>query len=268
MESALNLIHEEASQHQAQLIRSAGSALVFDVSPTLPSGGNLTYRLRVEAVGTKISVREDTPTLLPTFCPERHINPGGSFCLFWRDAEPLEIKSREKASEWWGKVLMFLTYQHSAAALRVWPGRGNARAHGDAARHQAEAEATAQSIGPLFAQALSEGRLAVKTRNIRGNERLRLYFDNIRIVSVLADKQQTMSLRIRCKCGRTDLPPQTLKSCSTHARDFATLARALRDWELAEADFYRNIRNRNIVCCGTMDDCPLAEQQSITLQAA
>ncbi|WP_352857672.1 E2 domain-containing protein [Mesorhizobium sp. M1163] len=33
-----------------------------------------------------------TPTLLPAFCPERHINADGSFCLYWRAVD--DIQSR------------------------------------------------------------------------------------------------------------------------------------------------------------------------------
>src|SRR6266699_4585688 len=94
-------------------------------------------------------VREASPTLLPAFCPERHINFDGGFCLYWAEVEPLTISDVEAAATWWMKVLTFLKRQQVAAARRQWPARSEARAHGpDAALQQVIVEWSADRLGP------------------------------------------------------------------------------------------------------------------------
>jgi hypothetical protein len=165
-------------------------------------------------------------------------------------------------------VLIFLSRQNAAAALRFWPGKSDERAHGVAARHQARAEAAAKNIDPRFATALREDRLTVKKRTVNGRKRLRLLLDGRRVLTVLVEEQRTMALRSRCQCGRADGRPRSLKSCGSHALDFAALALSLNDWEIAEAAFYRSLREGKAVCCGTMDDCPLAAGQLVLHSAA
>ena len=69
--------------------------VIFDVTPPTVSGApSPTYRLRVDVVGDYAMVRELLPTLLPAYCPERHINIDGSFCLYWGEVEPEKVERR------------------------------------------------------------------------------------------------------------------------------------------------------------------------------
>lgn len=257
---ALRLVIEEASANHATLVHRSEVAALFIVDPPVASGApTRPFRILVQVLGNELSAREETPILLPAFCPERHINRDGTFCLYWAEGEPLQVRSPQEASIWWGKVLLFLSHQKTAAAFGRWPGRGSSRAHGDAARHQARAEAAATRLGETFSRALLEERFTIKQRSIGGSERIGLYLNGQRLVAVLVRERRVMTLRSRCKCDGAATNPRPIKSCGTHAKDFADLALSLKAWENAEVEFYRQIKAKKAVCCGTMNDCPLAQ---------
>jgi hypothetical protein len=211
-------------------------------------------------MGDTVSVRELNSNLLPSFCAERHINLDGSFCLYWGDVEPSAINSSEDAETWWGKLLTFLLRQRSAAALRRWPGKADARAHGPtAAQFQALAEGNAAALGPDFLTALRDGRLRVKRRR-RG--RIALVRDGRRLLTVQQEERRVMTLRQRCKCDACELICLPVVACGDHGRQLADLVLNLDGWEGSEKVFYDHLRLSNQTCCGTMDDCPLATQQT------
>jgi hypothetical protein len=210
-----------------------------------------------------VTVREQSPELLPPFCAERHINPDGTFCLYWGEAEPNTISSAAEAEAWWGKLLTFLLRQQSAAALRRWPGKADARAHGsEAARLQAMAEENGATLGPQFLTSLRDDRLRVARG--RRPDRIALFRDGRKLVTVLKEERRVMTLRQRCKCDNTDSIRLPLADCGDHARRLADLTLNLDGWRRSELAFYDYLRSQNQVCCGTMDDCPLAEQQTGT----
>lgn len=76
---------------------------------------------------------------LPAFCPERHINSDGTFCL---GLERAAILDEEGARAFWQTLRTFLLSQQYAEKHGRWPpGRG--LSHGDAAYDQLSAEKAA-----------------------------------------------------------------------------------------------------------------------------
>lgn len=71
--------------------------------------------------GSRLVVRESEPRRLPVFCPERHINPDGSFCLGWEPGVPRLPASPKEARAWWSVLRGYLRLQDAAATARVWP---------------------------------------------------------------------------------------------------------------------------------------------------
>ncbi|MDG4887822.1 MULTISPECIES: E2 domain-containing protein [unclassified Mesorhizobium] len=257
--SALALLAETARDNHSDLVTLNDNVAVFAVQPVNASGAPATrFLIKVIDTEDKIVAKEAKTEHLPSFCPERHINFDGTFCLYWAEVEPHEITDAEAAGRWWGKLLIFLIRQRTAAALRRWPAKGEARAHGsEAARYQAAAEASATRLGGAFERALKERRLTTFRRRLGGHDRLRLLLDGRRLLTVDMESGHVMTLRQRCKCGRGSGLP--MAACSDHARVFADLAAALEGWRLAEAKFFDDFKDTPFKCCGTMDECPLRD---------
>jgi hypothetical protein len=257
--SALALLTETARDNHSDLLSLNDNVAIFAVQPGTASGAPATrFLVKVIDTGDKIVAKEAKNEHLPSFCPERHINFDGTFCLYWAEAEPHEITEAEAARRWWGKLLLFLLRQRTAAALRSWPGKGEARAHGpEAARHQAAAEESAKKLGGAFKKALKEGRLTTLRRRLGGHDRLRLLLDGRRLLTVDMESGHVMTRRQRCKCDRGNGLP--LVACSDHAQVFADLVAAIEGWRLAEAKFFESFKDSSLKCCGTMDDCPLRD---------
>ncbi|MGN6424292.1 MAG: E2 domain-containing protein [Asticcacaulis sp.] len=78
------------------------------------SGISLTITGKV----TSIAVTETTPgMILPSFCPERHINGDSSFCLGLKPVRPDDPNS---AALWWLHLLQYLQCQSTAAKVGIW----------------------------------------------------------------------------------------------------------------------------------------------------
>lgn len=257
--SPIEHLRTVAHDNHARLISSARGHAIYGVRPPNASGApSPEFILEIRRAGDTVTVKEQYPILLPAFCAERHINPGGTFCLYWGEAESSTINSREDAEAWWGKLLTFLLRQRSAAALRRWPGKADARAHGStAARFQAMAEGNAAALGPKFLASMRDDRLHL-TRG-RRRDRLTLLKDGRRLITILRDDRRAMTVRQRCKCDNADTLRLPLATCDGHARQLTDLVFNLDGWRRAEEDFYRYLRQSKQVCCGTMDDCPLAK---------
>lgn len=256
----LSFLRGTAVAHFAQAVNVDNDHVSFDVTPPSVSGAPApTYRLRVDVVGDYAKVRELQPTLLPAYCPERHINIDGSFCLYWGEVEPLSISETQGAETWWMKVLTFLKRQQVANALRRWPAKADARAHGpDAALQQLIAEDAASKLGPQFRALLTDFRLT-SVRSRTGSEaRLRLMLDGKRLVSVREHGRQLMTKRSRCKCDCADELRRPICACGDHETALTDITFALERLAKAEKEFFRLYTNSGRVCCGTMEDCPLA----------
>ena len=159
LRAALRFIAEAATDYGATALLT-GNALKLRVSVPLADGRTFDHRLEVVAGRSALKVRELEPRKLPAFCPERHINHDGSFCLNWQDGDPLPVTSAASAGCWWTALVQFLMLQPRAANRRRWPAR-RGWAHGDAAIHQNEAEHAAQRLGARFVRALSGRELKV-----------------------------------------------------------------------------------------------------------
>ena len=241
-----------------ELGRGPGQELIVSLPVTLSDGRRPVYQIHVSVAGTSASAKEVSPTLLPAFCPVRHINADGSFCLYWRAVDDIVIDGPDAALAWWETLVRFLQLQTRAARRRRWP-EGQARAHGAAALHQHRAEKAAQRLGDPLATDLQEGRLSVVVRG-SGAEGpgIRIMRDGDRVYAVWLRSRRVVNLRRPCLCSDGSRPrPRALRSCSDHAEAAATLALELRSMAEQERRFWDVFAGRT--CCGTMDDCPLAK---------
>lgn len=254
--SPLGFLRATAAQNHAVLLDGDDETARFSVQPPLPSGApSPEYKLVIKTIGQSVTAAEIDPTLLPEFCPERHINPGGTFCLYWAEAEDGDIVDEDTANLWWGKLLLFLRHQRTAGKLREWPGQGDARAHGNAARYQAQAEQEADVLGQTLRQALRDNRLTTKKRK---SGRIGLYLNGKRLLSVFLKERRVMTLRQRCKCAEAEQRRLPIVDCGDHGAAIVRLVLAMEAWKSAEAEFSKTFKSLSYKCCGTMDNCPLA----------
>jgi hypothetical protein len=195
------------------------------------------YRLAVAHDGQEIVAKERSGNgLLPGFCPERHVNFDGSFCLGLRAGEG--IADEETASGWWEKLKLFLVCQDTADETGCWPHYAQL-SHGEAGEFEARAETAARSIDllPAYREAVerNSGPIASSLNRVaKSTGRLR-------------------NGRAACLCGRIDrrgravLRRDCRKSGCPVELEFAR--------RQAIALFWESMKGR--ACCGSMIECPL-----------
>lgn len=240
-----------------ELMRETGMIRVSIPIP-LSDGRQPVFILDLSVSGRSAAARETKPTHLPAFCPDRHINDDGSFCLYWRAIDGIELDCPEAARAWLETLVRFLQLQFRAARLRRWPDR-KARAHGSAVVHQNRAEAAAARLGEPFATDMAEGALTVirKTGSAEGTA-LRIMNGRKRLFAVWERSRRAVNQRGRCLCSAgSGTRPSVLKSCGDHALAAVDLAMELNAMAVAEKRFWKAMKGSP--CCGSMDNCPLAK---------
>jgi hypothetical protein len=147
---------------------------------------NLTY-IRNQLVCLPVFVfKREIGNTLPSCCPERHINPDGSFCIGLRAGEGI---TGETAPAWWDKLHAFALCQETAAETGFWPSEAQL-SHGEAGEVELAAENAADQLG------------------LRAVYREAVAFDTGLIASGLhkinAKTGMLRNGRNACVCGRTD----------------------------------------------------------------
>ena len=203
MERALELIAAAAPAFGSGVTETSETRLGLDVCVATRTGGEVFFPMVAETVGEhEILVREDRAKSqrLPACCPERHINGDGSLCLFWASGDDaVVVRDEQSAMEWWSALIKHLDGQLYADKHRRWAGR--ARAHGDAAVHQARAEGAAAAFGPEMARALRQGHLTLvpgETHRWVPGTSVRLTLDGIRVFATVIGKGKVANQRGPC----------------------------------------------------------------------
>lgn len=181
---------------------------------------------------------------LPAWCPERHLNADGSFCL---GLDHLVISSSALARQWWADLEVHLRLQSVAERTMVWPGH-SALDHGDAGRFHSAARRLAFRLG------LSEDY----ERALAGDES---WITDINMELVGPDGE-LRNCQAPCPCGCVDSQqkPRTRRRCRQRS-EISKLILLERARRLALSDFWEKVRATRTHCCGSMRDCPLAGSQ-------
>lgn len=219
------------------------------------------FVLTVESHGARVRARETAPLRLPAFCPERHINLDGSFCLNWEGEQVLDVVDEPSGRVWWETLYRFLLDQERASKLGRWP-TSDGWAHGDAAGFHKGALLAAGRLGDRFVEALRDRTFAVVSQPRRGSNpdsTLDVMLEGRHLYSVWTTRQRVVNKRQPCFC-QSDRPKRAKRigRCRVHADAARDLAFALKRWEAAEAEFWRIAAERP--CCGTCANCPLSAQ--------
>jgi hypothetical protein len=197
-----------------------------------------TFNLRIEASSSgSIHVAEAVKQHLPEFCPERHINEGGDFCVGYEAGD--NISTDQAAIDWWKKLQLFLICQETAHGSRHWPPNAQL-SHGPAGTIQLAAERIAASLGRErdYAEALHDrGPIAISLWQVISGEKRLL---NGRAECICGRVGRNGHVKLRKECKRDDNPCLVL------------LEQARRT---AEREFWNSLKGTT--CCGTMETCPL-----------
>lgn len=255
MAEVFELLQSVAPDYGATLVVAAGGGQA-EITIILPGGTRHTFQLAVAINGEQTSVRElPGQGTLPSFCPDRHINPGGTFCLGWGADNPSTIIDVEAAQRWWSTVYQFLARQACANSRKVFPGVEHGRAHGDAARHQANAEVAATSLGPAFVQKALSGQFTIREDDRPGKRRLELWLGAKRIARISAWSKDLIGPHTLCPCDAQ--PPHEISRCGDHAKALATFIWELHNCVLADRAFLDAVVAQGHACCETLHTCGL-----------
>lgn len=248
---ALDRVLLVATEFQVSELTTADQFARFTFLITTVSGEEVPFGLEAwNGTGNHVSAREKGTSHLPLCCPERHINRDGSFCLNWIDGDPRPVLDAATARQWWASLWEFLRLQLVAAKLRVWPGP--ARAHGDAARYQSEAERNLLSFASLAAE-FERGELRTVVDHSRGRMRIALTRNGELVNRINFKDRSLTNLEMPCPCP----VKKPIKACGTHAADLASLIYSLHRWHKEEQAYMCGMRSERICCCRTMTGCTL-----------
>lgn len=255
--SPLECLGEVAPEFGATL-SSATSPATAVISVPRAGGDRHDFELSLSVVSSAITVREAPPPRLPSFCPDRHINFDGSFCLGWGPTSPPIVVDNDSARAWWTAVVRFLQLQLTARERGVWANTINDWAHGEAADHQALAEAAADKLGPRFRADLSAGKFSVVREAHSRVARLELRRSGAHVGRiVLARPARLKDRKVLCPC---DGPSESnVGECHDHADQLIAFTLELWRWQRAEAKFLREFVKRGASCCGTLSECKLRD---------
>ena len=264
--ASLDFAAQVSSESDARLIeRQSETQAHFEISVLASDGTRLAFRLIVEAFKDEyLHVRETTPSLLPSGCPQRHINYDGTFCLGWSVVEDLKVLSADDARRWWKMVYAFLIKQLRASRTKKWPGDEWAHGHA-AAVSQCLTEMAAKSLGESFLENLKSHKLRVEVVDRESTDKslLKVYQNGKHIYSVWKKSEKIINAQRTCPCkGHGKSKPKKIRNCKEHAADLATLGVHLHKKEIEERKFYEAYASQR-KCCGSMTNCPIADMVGV-----
>jgi hypothetical protein len=197
------------------------------------------FELKLLHLGSDVSAFErEIGNTLPSCCPERHINPDGSFCIGLRAGEGI---TAETAPAWWEKLHAFALCQETAEETGFWPNEAQL-SHGAAGEVELVAENAADQLG------------------LRAVYREAVAFDTGLIASGLRKiNAKTGALRngrSACVCGRVDRHGRVLLRRDCHRSGLGCPIVLEHRRRIMVDEFWRSLRG-HMTCCGTMQECPL-----------
>lgn len=262
MPGPLDLILALAGDFNAVAVLSSETTAEFSITLQRVDGRSSNYGIQVWCEGGRLRAREFGSKLLPPFCPERHINPGGSFCLYWEGSEQLDVVDEASAKVWMETLIQFLRLQERAAKIRRWPSH-KAWAHGDAARYQLRALEAAAALGNSFLIKLEAGSLSIIDYPRRGRNSdsiIEVKQNGTHLFSIWKSRKMLVNRRRKCFCGENGSSrPKRIGRCKNHAAAALALAEGLLGWQTADEQFWKGLQGTK--CCGTCDECPLAKPE-------
>jgi len=211
--------------------------------PVIGAATDYVMSLTISGDAGTISVRETEPLVIPSFCPERHVNEDLSCCLGFGVED---VAARDEAVVWWELLRNYILLQRTASRTRRWP-KGKEIAHGGAGKHHVRARQIAEQlcIRDEYDDAVAGGRHWCNDSSLR----------------IAPGGRSLCNGRLRCPMGCPGRRgrPRLRREC-LHREHVAQLVRLERLRQKAAQEFLSAIRRKGHRCCGALVDCPLADQ--------
>jgi hypothetical protein len=214
--------------------------LLIEAAVPRPNGGCwpvVTIEISIAKDG-KLQAREFPARRWSTFCPQRHINKGGHFCLGL--AEVPIVNDANSAQRWWEILALHLQTQFVADATKLWP-RELEWDHGEAGEVQAIMERMAEQHGLLndvrSAHFYGEGWLAGELPRLTKKE------------------DRLVNGRSPCPRGCKKRKHPILRRACPKREAVFQLVRMEREKRRQSKLFWEAAKKEK--CCGKMKNCPL-----------
>ena len=191
--------------------------------------------------------------VLPSFCPNRHINSDGSFCLgIQTDTEKLSIK------EWMENLQEFLQAQIFASKNRKWPITCQQWSHGNAAFYQSKVEKLLLEIDlNILGLEFNKLRLVEKKNDLFKEPYFHIYHGDKLLIT--GTEKKVHNKRLSCICVKYGRAKHvTLRNCPRKCSNLLISILINEQYRVIEEDnFWKSFKNSKIQCCGTMNQCGL-----------
>lgn len=196
---------------------------------------------------------------LPDFCPERHINYGGYFCLGVNELDNLLIIDEPSSDQWLNRLITYLKLQEKATILRNWDS-DKEWMHGNAAEYQNVALISAKNLGNFFVKSINDKSIETKFFKRNSSSFLTVLFlqNNFKYTINLTSKKVTR-LRSSCPCDNKIKGVRRIGRCGNHSKDLYLLGLAHYLMTAKEQEFWAGWIKQGIKCCGFCTSCKLTK---------
>lgn len=228
-------------------------SISFDLKTYGSSGKPEVFLLEVIEDGDALKVRE-ARNKLPDFCPNRHINRGGFFCLGL-----LDNTNKTTPKMWLNLVKDFLKAQIFVNKYRCWSKKYGEWSHGDAAYYQKSVEFYLEELNKHgISLAVEKIEIVVKeNKALPSNSYYHLFYDSQLLLLAFRGSSKTNKL--------TYLYSRYGKNLHRYVEGYEVqcaktiLAIAFNEYHRvkAEDNFWKDVKNNQLQCCHTMDKCEI-----------
>lgn len=238
--------------HNFQLIGS--DKILFDLKVISPNGKRESFSLEVIELNELLCVKE-VGNKLPDFCPNRHINSGGYFCLGLE-----EYLINLNVEEWFILIKDFLKRQISVTKYKVWPSIYPQWSHGElAAKYQKIVEDNLKKINfKELGFEINELHLQKKENKAFPNEAYYFLYHGSKLI-LMSFNEKVHNKRNTCICTKVGKRSHiTIGKCKKQcAKVLFNIAYYEEKRIAAEEDFWTFVKSHHVRCCNTMNECGL-----------
>lgn len=224
---------------------SAGTIVGIAVIPVNASVGAIVFDLEIAPRSSGMSARErSSQSTLPTWCPERHINDQGWFCLGL--ASETTISDLASAGAWWDALHAFLSLQYVASQTGLWPEQ-HALSHGGAGHHHLAAlkhAETARLADDYEAFFIGEPSLLGTLSSL-----------------LVSSGERLINGRAPCPCRKHKRGHPVVRRNCPRREIILSMLKEEKLRRAALETFWKAMEHNGASCCGSMLRCPLNRSQ-------
>ena len=221
-------------------LKGKNRSLQVTASVPRPNGGywpQISLEISLSDDGKPLA-REHPAQRWPEFCPQRHINEGGFFCLGLSDV-PI-VSSVHDAARWWRILAAHLQMQFVAELTKTWL-KDMEWDHGEAGETQAIMERIAHQYGLID--------------DVRNAHRYGQGWMSAELPRLTKTGERLVNGRAPCPRGCLRRKHPILRRACSKRQAIYELVKLERLKRIQSAEFWKACEGKP--CCGQMRNCPL-----------